>query len=168
MPPTSSPQNYSAPPPPRPSAPLPFIAGLIAAFWPYNLSHPDHPNLILIGWLPLALLYLHRLFVAPNRRNALLAGLFIALLGITRWQLLLMAAPLISLFVLAQYLWHRSPSPQPSFLRERGADSLPLAGGGLGWGFLKYLLLTGFISIASHGPFPGPCRQLPIQAPRSH
>ena len=126
---------------PSPLAPLPspflpaFLAGLIAAFWPYNLSHPDHPNLILIGWLPLALLYLHRLFIHPNRRNALLAGLFIALLGITRWQLLLMASPLIALFVLGGLLQNR----------DRHTAVL-----------LKHLLLTTLITITLIAPFLAP------------
>ena len=131
-------------PAPQPLCSPAFLAGLIAAFWPYNLSHPDHPNLILIGWLPLVILYLHRLFVAPNRQNALLAGLFIALLGITRWQLLLMATPLIVLFILIQFRLGRPPQP------------LPAEGEGDSPRFLKYLLLTGFISIVLMAPFLAP------------
>lgn len=38
-----------------------FLAGLMTAFWPYNLSHHGHPNLLLIAWVLFALLYLHRL-----------------------------------------------------------------------------------------------------------
>lgn len=77
-----------------------FIGGLVGAFWPYNLSHYDHPNLILIAWLPLALLYLLRLKRNNRWQDAALAGLFIALIGLTRWQLLLMATPMLGLFLL--------------------------------------------------------------------
>jgi hypothetical protein len=55
-----------------------------------------------VGWLPLALLYLHRCVTRGARRDAALAGLFVALLGISRWQLLIIAAPVIALFVVAQ------------------------------------------------------------------
>ncbi|MCB8936897.1 MAG: glycosyltransferase family 39 protein [Ardenticatenaceae bacterium] len=75
-----------------------FVAGLIAAFWPYNLSHHDHPNLILIAWLPLAILFMARLVQRHRWTDAVLAGLFVALIGLTRWQLLLMAAPLLGLW----------------------------------------------------------------------
>ena len=41
-----------------------------------------------------------------------------------------------------------SPSPQPSPSRERGADSLPLPGGGLGWGSRHhYVRLTAYGSL---------------------
>ncbi|MFN2134319.1 MAG: hypothetical protein ACK2UK_00080 [Candidatus Promineifilaceae bacterium] len=83
-----------------------FIAGLVAAFWPHILSHFDHPNLILICWLPLAMIFLRRTFYRQHLSDALLAGLFVALLGITRWQLLLLSAPLLALYLL-YLLWQR-------------------------------------------------------------
>lgn len=76
-----------------------FVGGLIAGFWPYNLSHFDHPNLILTGWLSLALLFLSRAMLEQRIRDAMLAGLFIALLGITRWQLLIMSSFMLAMFV---------------------------------------------------------------------
>ena len=78
-----------------------FIGGLIGAFWPYNLSHHDHPNLILIAWLPLAMVFLLRLQRHKRWQDAVKSGFFIALIGITRWQLLLIAAPLLGVF----FLW---------------------------------------------------------------
>lgn len=83
-----------------------FLAGLIGAFWPYNLSHYDHPNLILIAWIPLTMLYLLRL--AKNRRwpDSIWAGVFVALIGLTRWQLLLMTFPLLLMFGL-MLLWQQ-------------------------------------------------------------
>ena len=76
-----------------------FAGGLIAGFWPYNLSHFDHPNLILICWLPLALLFIGKTMTQQRFRYALLAAIFIALLGITRWQLLIMSAAMMILYV---------------------------------------------------------------------
>ena len=52
-----------------------FVAGLIVAFWPYALSHHNHPNLILIAWIPLALLYLRRFIKRGKKRDALFAAL---------------------------------------------------------------------------------------------
>jgi hypothetical protein len=77
-----------------------FVAGLVCAFWPFILSHQDHPNLIFIGWIPLALFFLRRMFANGRLRDALLVALFLILTGITRWQVLIMAAPLVGLYVL--------------------------------------------------------------------
>ena len=38
-----------------------FIGGLVCGFWPYALSHHNHPNLILIGFIPLTMRHLRRL-----------------------------------------------------------------------------------------------------------
>ncbi len=100
-----------------------FLGGLIGAFWPYNLSHNDHPNLILIAWVPLALLFLLRLARHRRWQDAILTGVFLALIGITRWQLLLMALPLLLLFGLS-LLWQQRQDNLKQFLTE-----LLLAGG---------------------------------------
>lgn len=75
-----------------------FIAGLIFAFWPYTLSHHDHPNLILTFAVPLALLYLYRTARQPNWRHALLTAVFLALIGFSRLQHLALAGLIIALF----------------------------------------------------------------------
>ena len=62
-----------------------WIAGLIFGFFPTTLSDVGHVNMLPLGWLPLALLYLDRLIKAPGWRSVGMAGLFLALLGITRW-----------------------------------------------------------------------------------
>ena len=82
------------------SAPAAVVGGLIAAFWPYILSHHNHPNLILIAWIPLTLLTLRRLLDDGRWQDAVLTALFLALTGLTRWQLLIMAAPLLGLYLL--------------------------------------------------------------------
>ncbi len=85
-----------------------FLSGLVCAFWPFILSRQDHPNLIFIGWIALALLYLRRALVNGRTQDALLAALFIILTGFTRWQVLIMAAPLIGLYVLYQIINDKS------------------------------------------------------------
>ena len=85
-----------------------FVAGLVCAFWPFILSHQDHPNLIFIGWIPLALIYLRRVFNDGRLRDALLVALFLILTGITRWQVLIMAAPLVGLYVLFVFITNKS------------------------------------------------------------
>lgn len=84
-----------------------WVAGLIFGFFPSTLSDGGHVNMIITGWLPLALLYLDRTLLAGGWRNAFFAGLFFALLGISRWQLLAIAAPLAVLFILFQVGAHR-------------------------------------------------------------
>lgn len=85
-----------------------FIAGMICAFWPFILSHQDHPNLIFVAWIPLALLFLRRMFAEGRIKDALLTALFLILTGITRWQVLIMAAPIVGLYVLYMLLAKRS------------------------------------------------------------
>jgi hypothetical protein len=75
-----------------------FVAGLIGAFWPFILSHHNSPNLSLIAWIPLALLFLKRTLERQRLKDALLAAVFIALIGISRWQMLVLSGFLIALF----------------------------------------------------------------------
>ena len=81
-----------------------FIGGLIFAFWPYNLSHHGHPNLVLLCWLPLTLLFLRRLLRGGNWRDGLWTAVSLALLGITRWQLLIIGGFLIVLYGLYELI----------------------------------------------------------------
>ena len=90
------------------SPPAAFIGGLVYGFWPYTLSHYDHPNLVVVCWLPLVLLYLHRTLERGRRRDALLSGVFLALTGLTRWQLLIMGGVVVGLYVLYYLLSKKS------------------------------------------------------------
>jgi hypothetical protein len=85
-----------------------FIAGLVAGFWPYTMSQHSHPNLIAIGWLPLIILTLRKLLVGRTWRDALLLALFIALAGITRWQMLILIAPAAGIYALYALLAERN------------------------------------------------------------
>ena len=112
-----------------------FVAGLVAAYWPFIMSHQDHPNLILVGWISLALLYLSRLFTYGRTRDALLVALFIILAGISRWQVLIMAAPLLGFSVLY------------GFASQKAARS---------WLTVKQLLLVGVLVVAGLTPLLAP------------
>jgi hypothetical protein len=99
-----------------------FLAGLIYQCWPARLSQLDHPNLISTQWIPLLLLFLVRVVRRGRWRDGALAGVFLALTGYTRWQLLIPAA-----IVGGVYLLCSLPGRWAS--RGRWAPSLLLAGG---------------------------------------
>lgn len=86
------------------SKPAAFIGGLVYGFWPYVLSHHDHPNLVVICWIPLVLLYLRRMLKGGQKRDALLAALFLFLTGLTRWHLLIMGGVVVGLYLLHKCL----------------------------------------------------------------
>ncbi|MFL7810825.1 MAG: hypothetical protein AB8I80_19460, partial [Anaerolineae bacterium] len=77
-----------------------FVGGLVYGFWPYALSQSGHPNTIVLFWLPLALLFLRRTMEEKRKRDAAWTGLFVALTGISRWQLLVPASVILGLYVL--------------------------------------------------------------------
>ena len=77
-----------------------FVGGLVYGFWPYVLSQSGHPNMIVILWLPLALLYLRRTIERGRKRDAVWTALFVALIGISRWQLLIVAGVILGLYLL--------------------------------------------------------------------
>lgn len=86
------------------SQPASFIGGLIFAFWPFLTSQTGHPNSIIAFWLPLALLFLTRMLENGRIRDAILTGIFIALGGIGRWQLLIVGSLLFILYLLYRCL----------------------------------------------------------------
>ncbi len=110
-----------------------FLAGLIYQCWPFRLGQLDHPNLISTQWIPIFLLFLIRT-LSPykekpatdsmrrgRRRDGVLTGLFLALTGYTRWQLLIPTA-----IVGGIYLICAAPSQWAS--RQRWIPALLLAG----------------------------------------
>ena len=68
-----------------------LIAGLIYLAWPHRLAQLDHPNLISTQWIPLFALFLWRALRSGRWQDGLLTGLFLVLVGVTRWQLLIPA-----------------------------------------------------------------------------
>jgi len=85
-----------------------FVAGLVYGFWPYRLSDYGHPNMISTEWLPLALLCVILLVRKGGRvRHALLAGLFLALTGLSRWQMLVPAGLAVCVYLLFSVVCER-------------------------------------------------------------
>lgn len=66
-----------------------FLAGLIYLAWPFRLSQLDHPNILATQWIPVFFLFLIYAIKRDRWRDALIAGLLFALVGYTRWQLLI-------------------------------------------------------------------------------
>ena len=117
------------------SEPAAFAGGLVYGFWPYTLSHYDHPNLIVVCWVPLALLYLRRTLQEGQIRDALLAALFLALTGLTRWHLLIMGGVIVSLYLLYKCLSEKACRTQR---------------------VLRLLILTGLLAGVLLSPFAAP------------
>lgn len=90
------------------SLPAAFVGGLVYGFWPYALSHYGHPNMMVVCWIPLTLLYLRRTLERGKTRDALLTALFLALTGLTRWQLLIMGGVVIGLYLLYRCLGEKA------------------------------------------------------------
>jgi hypothetical protein len=68
-----------------------FLAGLIYQAWPYRISQLDHPNLLATAWIPLFMLALIVTLASGKWRHAAITGVCFALVGYTRWQLLIPA-----------------------------------------------------------------------------
>ncbi len=89
-----------------------FVGGLVWGFWPTIQSHYDHPNMIVIFTIPLALLYLKRSLEGGRIRDAALAGVFLGLTGVVRLHLLIMGSVLLGLFILGKLLDRHSRTRQ--------------------------------------------------------
>jgi hypothetical protein len=84
-----------------------FIAGLVFGFWPYTLSHYDHANMMVLFWVPFALFCLHHLILRSSSDQEkhhwwliAVTAASIAMIGITRWQLLIMSSPILIAYVI--------------------------------------------------------------------
>jgi len=86
------------------SAAAAFIAGLIYGFWPFTLSRSGQPNIIVVCWIPLALLYLRRTVEKGHKRDAVLTAIFLVLTGMARWHLLIMGGVIVGLYLLYKCL----------------------------------------------------------------
>ena len=77
-----------------------FLAGAICTTWPFITTRLHHPNLILIGFVPLAIRHIRRLILEGHKLDLVLSALFVALIGIVRLQLLAMSVFLIGPYTL--------------------------------------------------------------------
>ncbi len=82
-----------------------FLAGLIYQVWPYRISQLDHPNLIATAWIPLFMLALILTLEKGKWRYAVMTGICFALVGFTRWQLLVPATLAGLVYVLLGWQW---------------------------------------------------------------
>ncbi len=81
-----------------------LLAGTVYMLWPYRLSQLDHPNLVATFFIPITLLFLLRTVRYGRWGDAILAGVFLALVGYTRWQLLLPMIFILPVFLLGMWL----------------------------------------------------------------
>jgi hypothetical protein len=83
-----------------------LIAGIIFGFWPYTLSHYDHANMMVLFWVPVTLLLLYKMISRNGQEEedqeqpfqwwlVLGTAFSLAMVGITRWQLLIMSGPIL-------------------------------------------------------------------------
>jgi hypothetical protein len=112
-----------------------FVGGLVYGFWPYVVSRSGQPNWIPLLWLPLALLYLRRTIEKRRKRDAAWTALFVALTGISCWQLLILAALILGPYLLYRWLTDAT-------CRTRQTVAL--------------LALTGLLSVALMAPLATP------------
>ena len=91
-----------------------LVSGIIFGFWPYTLSHYDHANMMVVFWVPLTLLLIHQLIQrsekGPGRFHwwlVLGTAVSLGMIGITRWQLLIMSSPILAAYTL--YLFWYMP-----------------------------------------------------------
>ncbi|MBM4265981.1 MAG: hypothetical protein FJ144_05115 [Deltaproteobacteria bacterium] len=90
------------------SAPAAFVAGLLFVLAPPRIIDGGHPYLHADYWLPLALLFLHRLFVRGGFGNALAVGLFLGLEALETIYVLLACAMVVGVY--GSYLVLRHPA----------------------------------------------------------
>ncbi len=85
-----------------------FAAGLALAFSPYRITQASHPMFVTIGWLPLFLLFLIRAVRERRFVHAFVAGLFLALTGLTAWHLFIFAWMTLGICIAYLLLWERA------------------------------------------------------------
>lgn len=81
-----------------------FLAGIVYLAWPYRVTQLDHPNLISTYWIPISLLFLILVLRNGRVRDVFLAGVSLALVAYTRWQLLIPTG-----FIFLAYLLGTAP-----------------------------------------------------------
>lgn len=108
-----------------------LVAGFIFGFWPYTLSHYDHANMMVVFWVPLALLLLTRLLLPDGTRTTrreaglvLATAVTMAMIGITRWQLLLMSSPILLAYPLYLLAANRAARTRQTLLKLGGTAVL--------------------------------------------
>src|SRR5216683_2909121 len=79
-----------------------FLSGCIFSFCSVRQAHLEHVNLLQLGWLPFALLYLHRVFARGRLSDYILFGLFTVLQALASFYLAWMTALAYIVFILVE------------------------------------------------------------------
>jgi hypothetical protein len=103
-----------------------FVAGLIFTIAPYHLTKIWDGQLELIAtqWLPLYALFLLRGAERPCYRDALAAGVFLALIGYTSLYYLLFTAVFSAAFALIWLIWRAGPGERAALALRLGLAAL--------------------------------------------
>lgn len=126
------------------SIPAAIIAGIIYGFFPYVVSRSGQPNWIMVAWLPLALLFLKRTVEDGRIRDAVISGALIALIGISRWHLLILSSIPIAIYLVFLYSKYRSSfSRRTLILLAICATVALLLMIPFAWPFVKELFIDG-------------------------
>jgi hypothetical protein len=80
------------------------FAGIIFAFAPPRLAHMGHLNLISAGWMPLALLFLHKYSEEGRTRDVVLFALFFVIQTLASWHYGIILAVAVALFLLVRLI----------------------------------------------------------------
>jgi hypothetical protein len=94
-----------------------FLAGFIVTGWPYIITRFSQPNLIFIAFVPLALLAMHRLTLNGRWLDVFWLGLAVAGIGLSRYQMLIMSAPLLLLAGI-YWLWQSADAVRGRLLLQ--------------------------------------------------
>lgn len=68
-----------------------LVAAVIYEAWPFRISHLGHPNTLATQWMPLLMLALLHIIKRGRWQDSVVAGVWFAVVGYTRWQLMIAA-----------------------------------------------------------------------------
>lgn len=100
-----------------------LLAGVIGTTWPFITTQLHHPNLIIIGFIPLTMRHLRRFILDKKKRDLVVTAVFICLLGSVRVQLLLIGLLLIGLYAL-YLLWQTKQLTSKKLWRQFGVAAV--------------------------------------------
>ncbi|MEI7645644.1 MAG: hypothetical protein WCJ55_15325 [Chloroflexales bacterium] len=140
-----------------------FVAGLIFAIAPYHLTKIWDGQLELIAtqWLPLYALFLLRSVERPSSRDALIAGVFLAVVGYTSLYYLLFTAVFSAAFALIWLTWRAGRGARAALALRLGLTA------GIGAVLLLPILLPILRGVGTGGPLAQGEPVIPMLVSRS-
>ncbi len=100
-----------------------LLAGVIGTTWPFITTQLHHPNLIIIGFIPLTMRHLRRFILHKKKRDLAATAVFICLLGSVRVQLLLISLLLIGLYAF-YLLWQTKQLTSKKIWQQFGVAAI--------------------------------------------